>query len=302
MKRRYKTITWIVAATGILVVAVCILVPYVVMKDILDRRVTFSQVYQPGAFGLDADTLFVDTEDGLKISAFEVKADRPKAIVLCLSGIHNPSVTVYYGHAKLLRENGYASILIDMRAHGLSEGDKIGAGYKEYKDVDAVVDYIKGKKAYDQVPIVVMGLSLGAATAINAAGHNPAIDGLISLSAFSSWEDAFRDNMAMVAPSFVCALISPFVDVVSFIKFGKSSFVKPVSSIARLGNRPALLIHSKEDSQVPYGNFERLLEHAPAGVRTMTIEGDNHFILDDFTHPENDRKYCDVLLNFLRCF
>ena len=44
-----------------------------------------------------------------------------------LSGIHNPSVTAFFGHAKMMADNGYFSLLIEMRSHGRSEG-KIYAG------------------------------------------------------------------------------------------------------------------------------------------------------------------------------
>ena len=301
MKRKKKII--LITFTALIIqlfLIAFILLPYFVMGQILDTKVRFSRVFTPEEFGITATPLSVQTVDGLKISAFEVKSEQPtKAVILCLSGIHNPSVTAFYGHAKMFKEHGYSSILIDMRAHGESEGEQICAGYKEYLDVDAVVDYVKEQPSYHNVPIIVMGLSLGGATAINAIANNEHIDALISLSAFSSWEEAFRDNMAMSLPHWLANLLSPFVDVATELKYGDASSVKPIYSISQLGQRPALLIHSREDSQVPYTHFKRLLQNAPKGTDTLTVEGDNHLITGHFTIPENDSIYSNTLLKFI---
>lgn len=47
-----------------------------------------------------------------------------------------------------MKEKGYASILLEVRGHGQSEGNQISLGYKETYDVDAVVKYIKSQEKY----------------------------------------------------------------------------------------------------------------------------------------------------------
>ena len=90
-----------------------------------------------------------------------------------------------------------------MRAHGESDGGMIWLGYKEFLDTRAIVQHRKAKPAYNNVPIVVFGLSMGGATAINSIGEIPEIDGLISLSAYSSVEDYLYEDMATQAPVFL---------------------------------------------------------------------------------------------------
>lgn len=65
-----------------------------------------------------------------------------------------------------------------------------------------------------------------------------------------------------------------------------------------ISSRPALLVHSTGDGIVPFANFEQLIAAAPA-VQRWVVEGDNHCILEDFTHPEHNSDYCSVILNFL---
>lgn len=173
----------------------------------VNMHVDFDKVWTVEDVGIEAKHFFVITDDELKISAYEVPVENPKAIIICMSGIYNPSATAYFGHARFFKENNYATILFDMRAHGEREGDMICLGYKEHLDTKAIVKHTKADSAYSNIPIVVFGLSMGGATAINSIGEIPEISGLISLSAFSSWEDVFCELMAKQSPVFLAKMV-----------------------------------------------------------------------------------------------
>lgn len=276
-------------------------IPPLIMGDMINQSVQFDTVYESSEFGLEAKELTLTTEDGYQISAFEVDVNNPKAIIIFISGIHNPSVTAFYGHAKMLSENGYASILYDMRAHGKSEGEVISLGHLETLDTQAVVDYIKSQEKYRELPIVVYGLSMGGAVAINSIGQIPEISGLVSISAYSSWEDVFVENMvALGAPKLLTIVQKPFVKLYTVYKFGlNTADIYPKKQIENLGARPALLMHSTDDSQIHISNFERIIAKAPSHVETWIREGDYHFFTTDFLHPENDEEYAQGVLMFL---
>jgi len=297
-----KVIVVILIVSFLLIVGGLLYVPHMFMKDMVNVHVVFNEVHSGEEFGILSDKIELKTEDDLKIVAHEVKVDNPKAMVIFLSGIHNPSVTAFFGHGKMLKDNGYGSLLVDMRAHGESDGDVIGLGFKEYLDVKAAVEYIKDK--YSDTPIVVYGLSMGGAVAINSIGEIEEIDGLISMSAYASWEDVFYDNMVnMDAPEVYAKMQKPFVKLYSTFKYGIKSFsINPKNEIKKLGDRPALIIHSKEDSQVDYKNFERIMKNAPEHVETLIIEGDEHMILttdEEFENPLLNEEYSNKILNFL---
>jgi len=303
-KRKIKKIA-IIFLVVILITFITILAitPHLVMGEGLNNHVNFNKIYTAEEFGISSKKLLLTTSDGLDIAAYEVYTPYPKAVVIFISGIHNPSVTAFYGHSKMLKDNGYGSILMEMRAHGESEGDVVSLGYKEYLDTQAVVDYIKSDQRYTGVPIVVYGVSMGGATAINSIGKIPEIDGLISMSAYASFEDMFSDNMLMMGvPKFYTSIQKPFVNLYANIKYGLgSSHISPKEQIKNLGDRPALIIHSKGDLQVPYGNFDRIIEVAPSHVETWVREGDLHFIVehDNFIHPQKDNEYAKRIIEFL---
>lgn len=278
-----------------------IVLPFIVLNRMANRHVNFSEIWNAEDFGIDSQHFFVETDDGLRISAYEVSVDNPVAVIVCLAGINYPSATAYLGHARLFREMGIATVFFDMRAHGQSDGNLICMGYKEHLDTKAVLKYIKAKQEYKYIPLIIMGLSLGASTAIISAGEIPEIDGLISLSAFSSWEDIFCDKMNAYSPAFFTRLEKPLVIISARIKYRvNSKIVSPVNGIKKLGTRPALLMHSKEDSEVPFENFKRLIKNAPSHVETFIREGDLHLIVrTKFITPEKDAEYVSVLTGFL---
>lgn len=285
----------------LLSVAVFSAIPPLITGDMVNSHIDFKETYSAEQFGIKSENMRLTTSDGLKIAAYEVFNPSPKAVVIFLSGIQNPSVTAFYGHAAMLQKNGYASILCEMRAHGESEGEVISLGYKEYLDVKAVVEYIKSNDKYRNVPIVVYGLSMGGATAINAVGEIPEIDGLVSMSAFSSWEDAFCDNMAnMGMPKLISDIEKPFVKIYTGFKYGFNNInISPKNEIKKLGDRPALIYHSKEDSQIPFSSFERIVKNAPNQAETWVKSGDFHFPTESFDKPQDDIEYSNLLISFL---
>lgn len=90
------------------------------------------------------------------------------------------------GHSRALRDAGYASVALDMRAHGRSGGERIGLAFEEHRDVAAVLDWIEAQPALKGKPVALLGVSMGGAVALRTAGMRPDVDAVISVSAFAS--------------------------------------------------------------------------------------------------------------------
>ncbi len=300
-KKGRKMKLFLIILLALILLFYTVLVSYIFIKfrPMVNKHVDFEEVWEAGEFGLTSNHFFVKTEDGFNISTYEVNVEEPRAVIVCISGIHNPSVTAYFGHARLFKKYNYSSILFDMRAHGVSDGNIISMGFKEYLDTKAIVEYIKKQPCYVNKPIVVMGLSMGAATAINSIDRIPEIDGVISLSSYSSFVEVFRDSLLKKLPKALSALAIPFIHIATFIKYGVSSRINPKNEIKKLGKRPCLLIHSMGDSEVPFLSFHRIKRNAPSHIKTFVVEGDKHLIIDDFTKPEEDEKYADCIVDFI---
>jgi len=303
--RSKKTISTIIIAIIALCLVVLAVVPHIIMSPVLGKRVECPQ-YISEDYGIAAEQISLRTEDGLSLAAWHTKADSSRGTIILLSGIQKPSVTAFFGYAKMFADNGWDSLLIEMRGRNLSEGREIGLGYTEWNDVVAGVNYLSDNQEASDLPIIAMGTSLGGATSIMAAGKDPRVDGVIAISAFSSWEDAFSDNMNLVnVPRLFCTLEKPFVKLYLGIHYGFDTVsYSPLKALEDFGNRPLLLMHSTKDSQVPYPSFERLRKQAEkCNIDTSTFvrEGDEHFLCYEeyFDNPLQDTEFSDSILRFL---
>ncbi len=276
-----------------------------VIDYLVNKHVDYYVIFDARDFGLPApDSLTLKAADGLGIFAYEVCPKQPKGVVICLSGIENPSVTAFYGHAAEFYKANVATIMPDLRGHGKSDGNRICLAYEEARDVKAVTDYIKSNAKYKDVPVIVMGVSMGGAVAIRSIGENKDIDGLIALSAFSSLEDFLQASREAFLPMIPAEQLAGITRQVVKEKYGVDSSVNsPLYALRGLNNRPVLMMHSRQDSQVPYSCFEKLAAEASKytiDLDTMTVEGDEHFICKDFTKPSADKEYMRQVMRFIR--
>lgn len=308
-KRRKSRVT----KAALIIIAVCLILliamPVYIMSMFLGQRYDQEQ-FTPESFGIQAERVTLTTDDSIKLAAWHARAGgQARGTVVMVSGIQNPSVTAFLGYAKMLAGNGWDTLLVEMRARSQSEGEEIGFAMTEWMDVKAGVEYIAATDDAGELPIIAMGTSMGAGAAIIAAGEVPRIDGVISISAFSSWTDVLVENMAMMGiPKAIGWLDVPFMNLCLGIHFGFGALgYSPYNGMEKLGARPILLMHSTGDTQVPYANFERLLKNAQQhniDVTTFIRNGDEHFVCYEqyFQNPSTDKEFSEALLTFLHKF
>ena len=301
---RVTKLVILVAAFVVLTGSVVILafLPYLATNSVIHGHIAYETVYDYKEWGLEARPLSLLTEDGYKLAAWELDVDEPKAVIIFLGGLNHPPVSAFWGHARALGELGYGALLVEMRSHGESSGEQVYLGYAEHLDVLAGLEYIRDR--YGDVPVIAFGADLGGVAAINAAGLYPDLTGVISIGAFSSWADLFGDNLYFSgAPLLIAVLEKPFVQLYTLTKFGfDHRGLYPKKQITKLGTRPALLMHSEDDTSVSVLNLERIMERVPGSGENVEIwirEGEEHLVCKDFLYPENDPEYLERILGFL---
>ena len=312
-----KVIARRIIKTAVTAITICFVLlaiaPFAVIPLFLNRHVSYrgyasnkfpmQDIYKASDYNLDENQRYLETEEGINIWTSEIYTEKPKAVIIYLSGIVQPSVTYFYGHAKFMQEKGYASFLLEVRGHGNSDGNRICLGYEEIKDVKAVVNYIRSSDKYDGVPIVLHGVSMGGAVAINAFGQIDELDGLIAMSAYTSFEDVIVDVMDNYGiPKFVQSFEKPLIASALKNIFGSEAVnnLKPIVQIKNIKERPVLLIACSEDTEVPAVNLQRLKEANP-DVETWLRNSWEHFIVQDcdFKNMSEDKEYCDKIVSFL---
>lgn len=301
-----KRLLLVLAAVLAAVFAVALALPGAIVSRVVSGHVDYrgyatayypmQAVYTPGQFGLEAQEIRLETDDGYALWASEVAPETPRAVVIYLSGIRQPSVSYYYGHIQWLLGRGCAGLLLELRGHGQSDGQRVALGYEEVADVRAALAYVRSQRRYDGLPIILLGVSMGGAVAVNAFGQLPDIDALIAQSAYSSFEDVMADTACLYGlPEFLGNALKPWLRFGLRQHFGAAvDTLTPQLQVQNIARRPALFIAAQGDTEVLPANTQRLLAAAPAHCQGWIRPSDDHFIVlgGDLANVQRDSEYC----------
>jgi len=148
----------------------------------------------------------------------------------------------------------YNILLPDLHAHGLSDGEAIGMGWNERKDIIHWISLIDSifPDSIDNSSIVLHGVSMGAATVMNVSGEMlpPTVKAIIEDCGYTSAWDEFACQLTeqfglpafplMYSTSILCRLRYGWF-------FSDDS---PLKQVAK-ATVPMLFIHGGNDSFVP---------------------------------------------------
>ena len=115
------------------------------------------------------EDLFLKSKDNLKLHNYIIKnKNNSNKWVITVHG-YTSQGTYMASYAKRFYDMGYNIIIPDLRGHGKSEGTYIGMGWHERFDIVDLTNYIAN--TYKDSQIVLFGISMGAATVMNASGE-----------------------------------------------------------------------------------------------------------------------------------
>ena len=201
-------------------------------------------------------------------------------------------------YAEEYLKNGYNALIPDLCASGESEGKYITMGVNESEEV--VKWAAKIKERDPDAEIVLHGVSMGAATAILAAGEYdaPGLIAVVEDCGYTSAYEMFADQLGVIfgLPEFP---IMPCVDIVSGIKTGvKVSDAAPMKAISSV-KVPTMFIHGAADKLVPPAMMENLYDACNAPKTKLIVEGAGH----GDSMKVDGKKYWETVFSFLNdCF
>lgn len=132
----------------------------------------------PAEHGLTYEVVSFVTADGLTIHGWYLPSQNRAAIIYLHSfGSHRAQMVA---PAAALAAHGYGALLIDIRAHGESDGEVLPYGGPEAEDVLAAVQFLQSRADVDPERIGVLGWSLGAQMGILGAARTEAIKAVVS--------------------------------------------------------------------------------------------------------------------------
>lgn len=114
-------------------------------------------------------TIHLHTKDDLSLEAWYIPTDSSKGTVILIHGLGG-NKSLILDQANEFRYMGFNVMLIDIRAHGNSDGNITTMSYYESEDVKLAYDYIskKGEKN-----IILYGISMGSVAIAKACYDYP---------------------------------------------------------------------------------------------------------------------------------
>lgn len=246
-----------------------------------EKLAEYAEKMKPVAEWMEAQEfseVYIDSYDGLRLHAYYLPAESPsKRLVIVHHGFTSKALDNVV-HAKFFHDLGYEVLLLDLRAHGLSEGKTVGFGILDRFDTLEWVKYAKERFGED-TKIVLHGTSMGGATVLMALGL-PEIQQLVSAviadCAYTSPADVFSDVMkqeyGITDTDPIIYIANIFSTAVAGYSFDKYSTLE-----ALRGNMvPVLFIHGKEDTFVPTWMSEKNYEVCTAKKQLLMVDNAGH--------------------------
>ncbi len=239
------------------------------------------------------DTVSVTSFDGLRLSGryYQIKPGAP--VILTFHGYRSLTLRDCAGSFALGLKLGFNVLAPDQRAHGHSEGRVISFGIRERQDVLSWLQYINHRFG-TQTPIILCGLSMGAATVLMAAELNLP-DNVCCILADSPYS----------SPGAIIRKVAkdegyPEKLAYPFLKLGARLFggfdLEEASALNAVKNArvPILLIHGEDDRFVPCQMSREIYKICGKNAQFHTFPNAGHCL----SYVIDYRRYEEICMNF----
>ncbi len=205
----------------------------------------------------------IKSHDGLTLYGRYYKGVPGAPVEIQMHGYRSSALRDFSGGTLASLKKGRHLILIDQRAHGYSEGRTISFGINERYDALSWISYASDRFG-KRTPIVLVGLSMGAATVLMAGGLDTPenVACIVADCPYSSPKEILmRVSRHMGFPP---RLAFPFIRLGGLL-FGRFDVASgsPIEA-AKSIKTPTVLIHGEADKFVPCYMSERIYESLAA--------------------------------------
>lgn len=223
---------------------------------------------------------FPSTQPDINLVAWWMPNPNAKAVVVLVHGHGGQRTMEVFGGmqlAKNMLDAGYAVVSVDLRGHG--ESDDAPGGKLEpanlVLDVKGAIDWIK--QIHPDLPVGVIGASLGGATVVLAGVEDPRIEAVIAVDPAlepSLSIENFLVHIMSVPKTVARHLAWSMVEVHN--QFGGTD---PLKVAAQLDGKKLFLIHNEADPVNPVSGSRRLKGILPEAQLWVTPPAIDHPIV-----------------------
>ena len=233
------------------------------------------QPITPSDLHLGYEEINVITAEGLRLNSWLIKAPAgARGTILYLHGVADCKIDGIR-HAKLLHDEGYNVFLYDARRHGASEGKFCTYGFYEKYDVLRVIDYLVSRTDIALGKIGVIGTSMGASVALQAAALDKRIVAVVAENPFATLRSIFDDyqkRMIRLPFHFLRNIVIVRSELMAQFK---ASDVSPLESVKDI-HIPLLFIYGTMDHLINHEYCITLYEQAGGPKELFPVENASH--------------------------
>jgi uncharacterized protein len=265
------------AAAGLGLTTLYGLLPLLVTHYAIDRKPGLGPTLQPSHFGFEqVASLLLRTQDGLRIAGWWLPNPTGRATVIMAHG-HGSRKAGLLNQAQSFSQLGCHVLLIDLRAHGDSEGHWTSGGRLEAHDLLAAVEFVRRERRLTH-PVILYGFSLGAKAALYAAAQSAAVDGVVAIApgcSLKSWFDRqFKRRTGFPTPPGLYTVFARLARLRSGIAYDRDT-LDLTARMTEIGAMPLLVICGEHDwMSTPHDAYA--LQRAARRCEVVVIPGANH--------------------------
>lgn len=256
----------------------------------------------PQSYGMEFHPVEFRSSDRILLKGWYIPAGGAARGTIIYCHGHNRTRVEMLPMATFAHSLGYDGLLFDLRHQGESKGAISSVGYWERLDAEGAMRYaLTEEKAVR--PVVLWGVSMGAAAALLAAADSPDAAAVISDSTFLNFTDVVRHHYYLFRsfvrwfpplPSF------PIADEVIHWSAWRANFTVSdfdlEAAVKRIGDRPILFVAVEGDRRMPPSIAQRLYTEAQSPLKKLVV-------LPGTRHGEGfksgNQQYEEAVTNFL---
>lgn len=246
------------------------------------------------------EQISIKAKDGIKLNGYYFASEKPSdKIVICCHGYTSKGLSDFAALSQFYHNLGFDCMILDLRAHGESEGDYVGFGILDRFDCLEWIKYIN-KRFDNKKKILLHGISMGAATVLMTSGFDELpenVKGIVSDCAFTSPYDVFAHILKRdyKLPPF------PIMNINDKMCREKAGYgFQDYSTLTALKNTkcPVLFIHGEEDNFVPTWMSEKNYQTCNTQKKLLMVKNAGH----GASYYENQSQYESAVSEFVQEF
>jgi fermentation-respiration switch protein FrsA (DUF1100 family) len=220
----------------------------------------------------------VRAPDGATLRGWKIRPQAPSGDwVLLFHGVSD-NRTGMLGSAELLLRHHFSLVMMDARAHGVSGGATATYGWNERLDTVAVTQALFSTENVHH--LYALGVSMGAAIALQSAAVEPRIEAVVAEAPFASLREVSYDYAGLgVSPLLGESLLWPasFFAMREVERTGQfdPDDVSPEWAVAQRAFA-VLLICDGRDHRIPCRHAERIYRAARGKKELWMVQGAGH--------------------------